>query len=164
MKKNYLFGDGNILYFLKKLFFPSFIYRFSSSLPNNSYIENANKEIRLLGAQIISQQDDRVSFYLNSYRIFRNPLYGKLLINIKKTKKNEHKFSLEFITHKIIFYIIVFSLSCFIIINVIVTGEIIKIVAIPCVFFFGHIYFWSMLPSRVQRAKDFLMKLERERK
>jgi len=164
MKKSYLFRNSKILYFLKKIFFPSFIYRFSTSLPSNSYIENANKKIKLLGAQIILKQDDCVYFYLRSYRIFRNPIYGKLLINIKKTRKNEHEFSFQFITHKIIFYIIVFSLSWLIIINVLITGEIIEIVAIPCIFFFGHIYFWSMLPSAIRRAKNFLMKLEEERK
>jgi len=160
MKKSYLFTNGKIKNFLKKIFLPSFIYKFSSSLPSNLYIENATSKIKLLGAKIIFEQDDSVSFYLNSYKIFRNPLYGKLLISIKKSKKNEHRFSLQFVTHKRIFYIIAFSLSSLITINVLIAGEIIRIVAIPCIFFFGHIYFWSMLPSRVQKAKDFLMKLD----
>jgi hypothetical protein len=147
-----------IINLFKKIFFPTFIYEFYSSIPEDSYIEKANHNLELLGAQILCKENDSLAFYVSSYKI-RKLSYGKLLIKIKKSKTREYNFRIKFVTHKSIFYLIAFLLSLFIVINVAMAANTTKILAIPFTLLSGHIYFWSMVPSGVKKIKTFLMKL-----
>ena len=154
-----LVSGSKILYLLKKIFFPSFIYEFSLSLPSNLYIEKANATLESFGAKILSKKSDSLSFYISASRI-RMVSYGKLLIHVRKTEVGDYNFRIEFVTHKVIFYFIVLLLSLFIVISAATSHGGAKMVAIPFIFSSGHIYFWGMLPSGVTKIKRFLMKLD----
>ena len=70
-------------YILKKLFFPSFIYEFYSSLPSAGYFEKATKSIKSLNGKIVTQNSNFISFYLDASKIFGFPSFGKVLVKIR---------------------------------------------------------------------------------
>jgi hypothetical protein len=86
---------------------------------------------------------------------------GRLLVDVARRVENEHEFTLRFITHYYMFCVIALSLSALVLIRVALTGLVGGLVAIPFIILSGHVYFWGMLPSRVRKMKESLIKLDK---
>lgn len=153
---------GKVIYYTKKIFLPSFVYQYRSSLPSAAYMKSASQKLETLGITVLFKDPGSISFSLQSSKVFGVLSLGNLLININDLGTGEYAFSIQFATHKAIFYSVSILISFLILINVGMTGEIIKLVAIPAVFLSGHIYFFGMIPAKLKRIRSFLGKLEDE--
>jgi hypothetical protein len=156
--KSLLVTTRKMIHLFKKIFFPSFVYKFATSLPSVSYIEKVAVILESFGAKILAKKSDTVTFYISAHKI-QKLSWGKLLIHIRKSEAGDYNFRIEFVRQKITFYFGVILLSLFILISVIASGSITELFAIPFIFMSGHIYFLGV-PLRITKIKRFLMNLD----
>ena len=151
---------AKIIYNIGKALIPSFTYRFSSSLPNDSYINEVKRLLNSKGRTCTQTEYGSISFYMKASEIFgRLSPYGIVSIKVWNVDNGEHKFAAKFNTYRALFFIGAFTLSAIILVSAFMTGSFLRIISLPFVFLSGHLFFWGIIPAKAPRLKKWLLYL-----
>jgi hypothetical protein len=151
---------AKIIYHIRKSLIPSFTYKFSSSLPDDSYIGGVKRLLSSQGRTCTQSEYGSISFYMKASEIFGRPSpYGILSITVWKVGNGEHKFTIKFTTYRALFFVGAITLSVIIFVSAFMTGNLIRIISLPFVFLSGHLFFWGIIPAKAPRLKERLLYL-----
>jgi len=148
------------LYNFLKALIPSFIYRFSSSLPNDSYMGEVKRLLNSQGRICAETEYGSISFDIKASEIFgRLSPYGAISITVWNVGNGEHKFTAKFTTYRALFFAGALTLSAAVLVSAFVTGSLLRIIWLPFVFLSGHLFFWGIIPAKAPRLKKWLLYL-----
>lgn len=142
-----------------KIFFPSFVYEYQTPPLSEFIYDKIAERMSFYGGKCIIHEKHQLTFSLPASSIFGKTGKGSLLISIKGHQKSSYNISVEFILLRRIYYGIVISIICLLILNMLKTREISNLFAIPLLLIIGHVIFLGLLPSRVPKIRNFIMSL-----
>jgi hypothetical protein len=150
-----------ILALMKNMFVPSFCYEFDIGIVDLHYSERLGNKLDALGAHIVKKESNEYKFIINTSRLLKRYRMGKALITIRHIENSKFYVSIEFQTQKYVFFAVATIVSIVSLISVFTENKdvLLKILAIPLIFPFGHLYFWGSLAANMQRIKKFFITL-----
>ena len=140
--------------------FPSFTYKFTSSLPGLSFLENASTTLNSMGIAVWRNSPRSISFCLSSSRIFRWGPAVDMDILIEGGNGEEYHFRVRFVTYQRIFSLAAPIVALSLLARAFFARELRPLVALPLIPVFGYLYFWGTLPAKIRPLKSFLLSMD----
>lgn len=154
-------NNNNILSIIKKIFMPPFCYNFDINVVNLHYSKKVDKKLNTLGAYIVEKNSDEYQFVIKTSHLLKRYRIGMSLISLRHKEKDKFNIAVKFQTQRMAFFIIATIISTALLISAVAEQKdvVIKLITIPIIFPFGHLYFLGSLAANVQRIKKFFIEL-----